>query len=139
MHWLLRSCNQPCLACIFRGVEKAQESQSQAPPVQAEASEEAATAGAEETNGPTPEEIAEAEAKVSALYSSTMPHVFKPGAHLILGPAHTYVRPKINSKQTVCPNVTCVCFFITVYGGHARIIKSLLGRTCAYVKLQTPG
>lgn len=89
---------------MFRGVEKAQESQSQAPPVQAEASEEAATAGAEETNGPTPEEIAEAEAKVSALYSSAMPYVFNFGAHLILGPAHTYVRPKVVSKQTTCTN-----------------------------------
>lgn len=47
----------------FRGVEKALD-QSVTPPVQAEASEEAAPAGGEEANGPTPEEIAEAEAKV---------------------------------------------------------------------------
>jgi len=44
-------------------VEKALD-QSVTPPVQAEASEEAAPAGGEEANGPTPEEIAEAEAKV---------------------------------------------------------------------------
>ena len=51
---------------IFRGVEKALD-QSLTPPVQAEVSEEAAPAGGEEANGPTPEEIAEAEAKVLIL------------------------------------------------------------------------
>lgn len=58
--------SQSCLkVCVytFRGVEKALD-QSVTPPVQAEASEEAAPAGGEEANGPTPEEIAEAEAKV---------------------------------------------------------------------------
>lgn len=56
-----QSCST-CM-CIFRGVEKALD-QSLTPPVQAEVSEEAAPAGGEEANGPTPEEIAEAEAKV---------------------------------------------------------------------------
>lgn len=46
-----------------RGVEKAHEETAPAP--QAEASEEAAPAAADETNGPTPEQEAEAEAKVS--------------------------------------------------------------------------
>lgn len=121
---------------MFRGVEKAQESQSQAPPVQAEASEEAATAGAEETNGPTPEEIAEAEAKVSALYSSTMPYVFNFSAHLILGPAHTYVRPKVVRKQIIRTKLACVCCMIAVFGNHARIIENLIQRTCARLPQQ---
>ena len=51
------------LSIVYRGVEKAHEETAPAP--QAEASEEAAPAAADETNGPTPEEIAEAEAKVS--------------------------------------------------------------------------
>ncbi len=53
---------------IFRGVEKALD-QSVAAPVQAEVSEEAAPAGGEEANGPTAEEIAEAEAKVLTFYA----------------------------------------------------------------------
>jgi len=61
-----QSCSK-CV-CIFRGVEKALD-QSQTPPVQAEVSEEAAPAGGEEANGPTPEEIAEAEAKVLTFFS----------------------------------------------------------------------
>lgn len=51
------------LSVESRGVENAQE--ETAPAIQAEASEEAAPAAANETNGPTPEEEAEAEAKVS--------------------------------------------------------------------------
>ena len=61
--------SQSSLQCvyIFRGVEKALD-QSLTPSVQAEVSEEAAPAGGEEANGPTPEEIAEAEAKVLILF-----------------------------------------------------------------------
>ena len=57
--------SQSCLkcVCIVRGVEKALD-QSLTPPVQAEVADEAAPAGGEEANGPTAEEIAEAEAKV---------------------------------------------------------------------------
>lgn len=62
----------PCVD--FRGVEKAQEETAPAP--QAEASEEAAPAAADETNGPTPEEVAEAEAKVSQLLTQTATHSF---------------------------------------------------------------
>ena len=51
------------LSCIYRGVEKALD-EALTPAPEAEVSEEAVPAAADETNGPTPEQIAEAEAKV---------------------------------------------------------------------------
>lgn len=75
------------------GVEKALD-QSLTPPVQAEVSEEAAPAGGEEANGPTPEEIAEAEAKemtldeYEAMMAEKQPKINKEAA-----------KPKVDLKQ----------------------------------------
>jgi hypothetical protein len=75
VHRLSEMCtvNHAQSVCVYisRGVEKALD-QSQTPPVQAEVSEEAAPAGGEEANGPTPEEIAEAEAKVLTFFCKTL-------------------------------------------------------------------